>query len=177
MVKKLAFAVLAFSWLFAFDSPNGIAQDKTSQSALATDTGADAFLDLHMAMLRKDIHSIKKEFISTNLTLTDAEATGFWPLYEQYSASYDEITAMRSALIEEYANEYGTMTEGQADSLIRRWLDTDIDAAQLRQKFVPIVRKVLPAKTAATFFQLDRRISMMIDVQLTSQLPLLQSQE
>jgi hypothetical protein len=177
MVKKLAVAVLAFSWLCAFESPNGIAQDKNSEAAMTTDTSADAFLDLHMAMLRKDIHSIKKDFISTNLTLTDGEATEFWPLYEQYSASYDKITAMRSALIEEYANEYGTMTEGQADSLIRRWLDTDIDAAQLRQKYVPIVRKVLPAKTAATFFQLDRRISMMIDVQLTSQLPLLQSQD
>ena len=144
---------------------------------MTTDTSADAFLDLHMALLRKDIHSIKKDFISTNLTLTEGEASVFWPLYEQYSASFDKISAMRTALVEEYANEYGTMAEEQADSLVRRWLDTDIEAAQLRQKYVPIVRKVLPAKKAATFFQLDRRISMMIDVQLTSQLPLLQSQD
>jgi hypothetical protein len=84
---------------------------------------------------------------------------------------------MRTALVEEYANEYGTLTDEQADSLVRRWLDTDIEAAQLRQKYVPIVRKVLPARKAATFFQLDRRISMMIGVQLISQLPLSQSQE
>jgi len=38
------------------------------------------------------------------------------------------------------------LTDEQADSLIRRWLDTDISAAQLRQKYVPILRKVLPAK-------------------------------
>jgi len=177
MVKKLTFAVLAFSWLCAFEPPKGIAQDKTSQSAVTTDNSADAFLDLHMALLRKDIHSVKKDFISTNLTLTEVEATQFWPLYEQYSATFDKITAMRAALVEEYANEYGTMTEEQADSLVRRWLDTDIEAAQLRQKYVPIVRKVLPARKAATFFQLDRRISMMIDVQLTSQLPLVQSQD
>jgi len=177
MVKTLAFALLAFSWVSAFESPKAIAQDKTSQSAVTTDTSADAFMDLHMALLRKDIHSVKKDFISANLTLTEGEATEFWPLYEQYSASFDQISAMRTALVEEYANEYGTMTEEQADSLVRRWLDTDIEAAQLRQKYVPIVRKVLPAKKAATFFQLDRRISMMIDVQLTSQLPLLQSQD
>ena len=72
---------------------------------------------------------------------------------------------------------YGTQTDEQADGLIRRWLDADIDAAKLRQKYVPIFRKVLPGKKAATFFQLDRRISMMIDVQLTSQLPLMQSQD
>lgn len=177
MVKKLTFAVLAFSWLCAFGSSEGIAQDTPSQSVAAPDSNADGFLDLHMVLLRKDIHSIKKDFISTNLTLTDSEATSFWPLYEQYSASFDEISAMRTALIEEYANEYGTMTDEQADSLVRRWLDTDIEAAQLRQKYVPIFRKVLPARRAATFFQLDRRISMMIDVQLTSQLPLLQSQD
>ena len=177
MVKKITFAVLAFSWLCAFQSPKGIAQDKTSQSAVTTDTSADAFLDLHMALLRKDIHSIKRDFIATNLTLTEGEAAGFWPLYEQYSASFDKISAMRTALVQEYANEYGTMTEEQADSLVRRWLDTDIEAAQLRQKYAPIVRKVLPAKKAATFFQLDRRISMMIDAQLTTQLPLLQSQD
>jgi hypothetical protein len=35
---------------------------------------------------------------------------------------------------------------------------------------------VLSGKEAATFFQLDRRISIMIDIQLTSQLPLMQSQ-
>jgi hypothetical protein len=81
------------------------------------------------------------------------------------------------ACSEEYADEYGTLTDEQADSLIRRWLDTDIAAAQLRQKYVPILWKVLPAKKAATFFQLDRRISMMIDVELTSRLPLMQSQE
>jgi hypothetical protein len=42
---------------------------------------------------------------------------------------------------------------------------------------LPILRKVLPEKKAGTFFQLDRRISMMIDLQLTSQLPLVQSQD
>jgi hypothetical protein len=81
------------------------------------------------------------------------------------------------ACSKEYADEYGTLSDEQADSLIRRWLDTDISAAQLRQKCVPILRKVLPAKKTATLFQLDRRIGMMIDVELTSRLPLMQSQE
>jgi len=81
------------------------------------------------------------------------------------------------ACSEECADEYGTSTDEQADSLIRRWLDTDISAVQLRQKYVPTLRKVLPAKKAATFIQLARRISMMVDVELTSRLPLMQSQE
>lgn len=98
-------------------------------------------------------------------------------MYEQYSAETEKINDARAAIIKEYSDEYGTLTDAQADSLIRRWLDTDIEQAGLRQRYVPIFRKVLPGKKAATFFQLDRRISTMIDVQLTSQLPLAQSQE
>jgi len=130
-----------------------------------------------MALLRKDIRSIKKQLIAANLTLTDGEAIKFWPVYEQYSVELGKINDTRASLIKEYANGYGTLTDEQADSLVRRWLDADIAPAQLRQRYVPIVRKVLPGKKAATFFQLDRRISMMVDVQLTSQLPLVQSQD
>jgi hypothetical protein len=117
------------------------------------------------------------EQIAANLTLTESEATKFWPVYEQYSAEFGKINDTRTAVIKEYAEGYGTLTDDQADNLIRRWLDTDITAAQVRQKYVPIFRKVLTGKEAATFFQLDRRISMMIDVQLTSRLPLVQSQD
>jgi len=83
----------------------------------------------------------------------------------------------RTPIIKEYSDEYGTQTDDQAEALIRRWLDTDIEMAKLRQKYVPIFRKILPGKKTATFFQLDRRISIIIDVQLTFQLPLAQTQD
>jgi hypothetical protein len=46
---------------------------------------------------------------------------------------------------------------------------------QLRQKHVPIVSRVLPGKKTATFFQLDSRIALLLDVQLASQIPVVQS--
>jgi hypothetical protein len=153
------------------------AQDKSSKAVAADFISTDTLLDEQFLLLRKDIRLIKKHAVASNLTLTENESVKFWLVYEQYSADLAEVTDTRIALIEEYANEYGTLTDEQADSLIRRWLDTDISAAQLRQKYMPILRKVLPAKKAAAFFQLDGRISMMIDVELTSRLPLMQSQE
>jgi Spy/CpxP family protein refolding chaperone len=176
-VKKTAFAVLAFVALSVVGSTTVIAQSAAPPPAAAASGSADGFSDQQMALLRKDIRTIKKQLIAANLTLTDGQATKFWPVYEQYSAEFGKINETRSAVIKEYADGYGQLTDEQADNLIRRWLDTDIAAAQLRQKYVPIFRKVLPGKQAATFFQLDRRISMMIDVQLTSQLPLVQSQD
>jgi hypothetical protein len=175
-VKKIILPAFAFIGMCVSGSPGVIAQDRSSQSAAAVPASADAFTNQQFALLLKDIRSIKKQVIAANLTLTDSEATKFWPVYEQYSAEFGKINDARAALVKEYSDEYGTQTDEQADSLVRRWLDVDIAAAQLRQKYVPIFRAVLPGKKAATFFQLDRRISMMIDVQLTSQLPLMQSQ-
>jgi hypothetical protein len=175
-VKKNILAALAFIGMCVSGSPRVVAQDRASQSATAAPGSAEAFSNQQFALLLKDIRSIKKQVIAANLTLTDSEATKFWPVYEQYSAEFGKINDARAALVKEYSDEYGTQTDEQADSLVRRWLDVDIAAAQLRQKYVPIFRNVLPGKKAATFFQLDRRISMMIDVQITSQLPLMQSQ-
>jgi hypothetical protein len=174
-LKKITFAALLLVGLGAVGSPLAVAQDTSSQSS--ADSTANAITDQQLALLRRDIRSIKKQLIAANLTLTDSEATKFWQVYERYSVEMEKINDTRTAIIKEYSEEYGTLTDDQADSLIRRWLDADIEQTQLRKQYVPTFRKVLPGKKAATFFQLDRRISTMIDVQLTSQLPLAQSQD
>jgi hypothetical protein len=176
ILKNITFAALLLVGLCVVGSPMAVAQDTSSQSATA-DSTADAITDQQLALLRTDIRSVKKQLMAANLALTDGEATKFWPVYEQYSVDTGKINDTRAAIIKEYSQEYGTVTDDQADNLIRRWLDTDIEQGKLRQRYVPIFRKVLPGKKAATFFQLDRRISMMIDLQLTSQLPLVQSQD
>src|SRR5713226_7291712 len=175
-LKRITLSALLLVGLCVAGSPMAVAQDSSSQSATA-DSTADAITDQQLTLLRRDIRSIKKQLIAANLTLTDSEATKFWQVYERYSAETERINDTRTAIIKEYSENYGTLTDAQADSLIRRWLDTDIEQTKLRQRYVAIFRKLLPEKKAATFFQLDHRISTMIEVQLTSQLPLAQSQD
>ena len=175
-MKKITFAGFLLAGVWVVGSQMAVAQGTSSQSTSA-DRTADAMTDQQLALLRRDIRSIKKQLIAANLTLTDSEATKFWQVYEQYSAETEKINDTRAAIIKEYSDEYGTLTDDQADSPIRRWLDADIEQAKLRQRYVPVFQKGLPGKKAATFFQIDRRISMMIDLQLTSQLPLAQSQD
>jgi recombinational DNA repair ATPase RecF len=127
-------------------------------------------------LLRQDVRSRKKQLIAANLTLTDAEATQFWPVYDQYSAEMTKIGDQRYALIKEYAQNFGSLTDDQALSLINRSLALDEAVEQLRIKYVPIINKVLTGKKTTTFFQMDRRITALIDLQLASQIPLVQEQ-
>lgn len=176
MKKKMTF-VFAFIGIVVFMSSRAAAQETSPQPPATTSADADSIFDQQVLLLRKDLRSIKKQLIAANLTLTDGEATKFWPVYEQYSADLGKINDTRTAIIKEYAEQYGTETDEQANALIRRWLEADISVAQVRRKYLSNFEKVLPGKKTATFFQLDRRISMMIDLQLTLQLPLVQSQD
>jgi hypothetical protein len=128
-------------------------------------------------LLRKDLRSKRKQLIAANLELTDTEAAKFWPVYDQYVTELIALNDKKFAAIQDYADNWGKLTNEQSLTFIRQWTDMDIAAMQLRQKYVPIVSKVLDGKKTATFMQLDRRIAMMIELQVASQMPLVQDQE
>ncbi|HTZ33251.1 MAG TPA: hypothetical protein VMH31_12390 [Methylomirabilota bacterium] len=145
-----------------------------AQAAAPEQTGNQAQLDKDVSLLRQDLRSQKKQLIAANLTLTADEATKFWPVYDQYAAELQKLGDQKYALIKEYAQSYNTMTDEQALSLAKRSLALDEQVAALRAKYLPLVNKVIPGKKAATFFQLDRRVSLLMDLQLASEIPLVQ---
>ena len=148
-----------------------------AQAAPPQESNPHVISNQDLDMLRKDLRSKRKQLIAANLKLTDAEATKFWPVYDQYITELISINDKKFGLIQEYADNWGKMTNEQSLSFIRQWLDADVATVQLRQKYVPIVSKILDGKKSATFFQLDRRIAMMIELQVSSQMPLVQAQE
>jgi hypothetical protein len=130
--------------------------------------------DQEIDLLRKDLRSKKKQVIAANMKLTDAEAEKFWPVYDQYTADLVQTNNTKYDLIKVYLQTYTTMTDAEADSYMKKWTAMDEAVVQLRQKYVPTFRKVLSAKNTLLFFQLDRRVSLMIDLQLASQIPLVE---
>jgi hypothetical protein len=128
--------------------------------------------DQDIQLLRQDVRSEKKQLILANMQLTEAEAPRFWPVYDAYTQENIKVNDARYALIKEYAQSYDTMTDAQAKSLISRWESTDEQLVTQRIKWMPKFEAVLPGKKAALFFQLDRRISLLIDLQLASMIPI-----
>ena len=137
---------------------------------------SEAGIDRDVQLLRQDIRSQVKQLIAANLKLTDTEATKFWPVYDRYTADLAKINDQRYALIKEYSDEWGTMSDDQASDLARRYLVLDEEVAQLRTKYLSVFNQAVPGTRVATFFQLDHRIQEMIDLQLASHLPLVREQ-
>jgi hypothetical protein len=128
--------------------------------------------DADIALLRQDIRAMKMQVIGENMSLSDTEAQKFWPIYKHYADDLHEVHNAKYALLKQYAETWSTMTDQDALIYVRRSMEVDEEAQALRLKYVPVVTQVLPGKKAATFFQLERKLCMMVDLQLFSQIPL-----
>ena len=128
--------------------------------------------DEDISLLRQDLRAKKMQVIGQNMSLSDTEAEKFWPIYNHYVKDLQEVNNQKYALLKQYAEMWATMRDEDALIYVRHWLEVDGQAQALRLKYVPVVSQVLPGKKAATFFQLDRRLNMIIDLQLLSQIPL-----
>lgn len=170
LVALIVMAVLMFPQATAF------AQNAPSQAPRQLTAGDDfqPITDTDIQMMRKDIRSQRKQIIAANMKLTDAEAEKFWPLYDQYVSELVQMNGTKYALIKQYVETGGALTDAEADSAVKKWADVDQSVAELRRKYIPIFRRVLSPKSTALFYQLDRRVQLMIDLQLASSLPLIQ---
>lgn len=135
---------------------------------------ASAGVDQDIKLLRKDLQSARKQIVAANLPLTDVQAQKFWPVFEDYTAEIVKINDAKVAVIKDYAANYQNLTDAQAHNLLQRSTATDQALLELRTKYIPIFEKVLPAKMVARFFQVDKRIGTIMDLQLASEIPLVE---
>jgi hypothetical protein len=174
MIKTSTATALMVGGLLLFGEAL-LAQNGGVQTAqpVASRSATAASIDEAIAMLRSDLRSNRKQVVAANMTLTDTQAEKFWPIYEQYVSELVKINDAKYALIKEYLQS-SNLTEEQADGMSKRWVEVDASVVQLRLKYIPIFRSALSAKGTAMFFQIDRRVQMMIDLQLASSIPLIQ---
>lgn len=132
---------------------------------------SEAAYDQYIKLLRSDLRGDKKQFIALNMNLTPTEATKFWPLYDQYAADVAKLYDARIQLIKEYAANYDKLTDATAADLNKRAIDNEESFTKLRQNYVPLIGKVLPGKKAALFFQIEKRIALLVDLQIASEIP------
>ena len=150
-----------------------IAQQPAPSVASGVNATEEQVNDANIQLMRQDIRAERKKVVAANMPLTETEATKFWLVYDRYIAETIKVNDARFALLKEYAKNYNATTDEQADTFIKRWLALDQDNTQLRLKYRPEFEKVVSHKKTAMFFQIDRRVSMLIELQLASQVPLM----
>lgn len=121
--------------------------------ALTQDKPAD-----NMQILREKIKADKKLLVAANMELTESEAKGFWPVYEEYQKDLTGINQRIGKLIESYAADYraNTLTDEKAKKLIDELVAIEQAEAGLKAASVPKLSKVLPQKKVARYIALHK---------------------
>ena len=168
--KNLAVLLIVVSAMLLATVPVYAQSSQSVPGASAAPPTASS--DQQLQMLRQDIQAQRKQITAANMPLTPDEATKFWPLYDQYRQEASKNGDERWALIKDYADNYQTMTDAQAQDYIKREAANEQKVIALRLKYVPIFEKVISAKKTALFCQIDHRVDLMIQLQLASQIPM-----
>lgn len=167
--KNFAVLLIAVSAMLLATVPIHAQASQNAPTASAPPSSAS---DQDIQMLRGDIQAQRKQITAANMPLTPDEATKFWPLYDQYRQEASKNGDERWALIKDYATNYSTMTDAQAQDYIKREAANEQKVIALRMKYVPIFEKVISPKKTALFCQIDHRVDLMIQLQLASQIPM-----
>ncbi len=169
MLKQKTLAVLVLMSAMALASVSMFAQ--AAQTAPGAGAQPKAASDQDIQMLREDIRAKRKDLTAQNMTLTPDEATKFWPIYDQYIQETIKVGDARWALIKDYATNYNTLTDAQAQDFIKKSGAVDQQFTALRLKYVPIFEKVISPKKTALWYQIDRRLDLLINLQLAASIP------
>jgi len=143
-----------------------------SSNAPSAEAKPNSISDKDVELLRANLRANRKELMARNMNLTADEAVKFWPVFDQYRKEAIKPNDERWALIKEYAANYNSMTDAQARDYMKRAETVDQQLLALRLRYVPVFEKVISAKKTALWYQIDRHIDLMINLQLSSMIPM-----
>ena len=128
-----------------------------------------------MQILLDKIKADKKLVVATEMQLTESEAMGFWPVYEQYQNELFLIRTRTAKLIEDYADAYEKMTGDTAKKLLDESVTIEALGLKLRQAYLPKFRKVLPEVKVARYYQIENKINAILIYELAKKIPLVKT--
>ncbi len=144
--------------------------------ALSSPIWAQEQLASNMDILRDKIKADKKLLIAENLSLTESEATKFWPVYEEYQKELEAINQKLTQTVESYAAEYNaaTLTDEKAKTLMTDALAVEEAELALKRKYLEKLSGIIPAMEAVRYLQMENKIRALIRFDLAAYIPLVE---
>jgi hypothetical protein len=131
---------------------------------------ASANLDI----LRDTIRANKKALVAVNLTLSEAEAAQFWPVYDRYQKELDGVNERMVKVIEDYTASFHDLSDEKALELVGQYLSVEEDRAKVRRASLPEIAKTLPGRKVARFYQIENKTDAVLRYDLAAKIPVVE---
>ena len=164
----LVWATLGASLAFAQAPAPG--QEAKPQEAKPEDAKPDITSDIELT--RAAIQLKRQAIVTRAMDLKEAEAQVFWPLYRDYRLEMFKVNDRYTTALVTYLDNYENLSDQLAEKLLNDYLSIEKARLDVKAKYVPRFRKVMPSKKVARFFQVDNKLDALINADLASQIPL-----
>lgn len=136
-----------------------------------------SFDSTYIEGLKKDVGGTFREIVKENLELSADEAKIFWPLFDEYMAERSPVFEERVNITEEYMMNYYALDDATAKDLINKSVQSNQKLLDLRKEYLNKMFEQLPAPLVGKFFQIDNRVSALVDLVRMSSTPLVREKE
>ena len=128
----------------------------------------------NMQILRDKLKADKKLLVASNMELTESEAKGFWPIYDEYQKELQKINQRMAKVLESFAddNRGKSLTDDKAKKLIDEAVSIEQAEANIKSTFAPKLSKVLPVKKVARYLQIENKIRAVVRYDIAQGVPL-----
>lgn len=113
----------------------------------------------------------KRAIVEKYMKLTEAEAAGFWKVYEEYEVARKDYGKKRVDIIVQYASNYDNLTDEKASEIVKSSLSNQAAFTKLQQSTFSKMSKVISAKRAAQFTQLENYLESVIRLNIWDDIP------
>jgi hypothetical protein len=133
--------------------------------------GASAQTTDELAQIRQILGKEKKELIRGFMSLNEADAAKFWPVYDEYSEKRKVLADDRIQILKSYADQYAGMTDDQSKALGKRYFKNESSILKLQQKYYNKISKSVSPLKAMQFMQAEIYIQTTLRSELQDAIP------
>ena len=126
-----------------------------------------------MQQFRDDLQAAAADVMAKGLTLNAEQAAKFWPMFDAFQKEQKAIIDEQLTSLVKYRDTYKTLSDADALAYANSLLERDQKIHDLRVKYLAKFQTVVPTRVAARAIQLDRRLGLVAQVKVSSQVPLI----
>ncbi|UKJ06021.1 hypothetical protein [Solitalea lacus] len=154
-MKKITFSLLIL-FISIFPLHKSYAQDTKSQ----------------IEVTRSALQTMKQDVIAQVMNLSEDQSAKFWPLYKEFQAAKISLNDKSIKLIEDYAKSYDSISDSQANTLLKQYQVIQKQYLDLENKYIKRFQKELPGKLVTKYFQAEHKLDAVARYDLAGTIPL-----
>ena len=125
-------------------------------------------------MVKRDINAERRTLVAEAMNVSVDVETEFWHIYNDMEIELDKLMDLRVANIKKFAENIDDMNDDIADEIAGTYFEINDKRHKILKTYYKKMAKLISKVEAARFTQIMGQIQLLIDLQVSSELPLLE---